>query len=205
MSKSAPKQSAELPKRIRIIGGVWRSRLLDVIDLPDLRPTTDRIRETLFNWLGQDLSGLRCLDVFAGTGVLGFEAASRGAASVQLLEKNKKAYLALTSNLTALQSSPVAGVVQIDQQDGLEFLKRQADQSFDLIFIDPPFQDEGLFNQALSESSRVCSPSSGGCIYVEFPASRSLEEIKNLLPAWDCGKCLEAGQVKACLFIGRND
>ena len=124
---------------------------------------------------------------------------------VQLLEKNKKAYLALTSNLTALQSSPVAGVVQIDQQDGLEFLKRQADQSFDLIFIDPPFQDEGLFNQALSESSRVCSPSSGGCIYVEFPASRSLEEIKNLLPAWDCGKYLEAGQVKACLFIGRSD
>ena len=66
-----PKQHAELPKKVRIIGGVWRSRLLDVIDLPDLRPTTDRIRETLFNWLGQDLSGLRCLDVFAGTGVLG--------------------------------------------------------------------------------------------------------------------------------------
>ena len=87
------RQQTELPKKVRIIGGVWRSRLLDVIDLPDLRPTTDRIRETLFNWLGQDLARLRCLDLFAGTGVLGFEAASRGAASVQLVEKNKKAYL----------------------------------------------------------------------------------------------------------------
>ena len=116
-----PRQQTELPKKVRIIGGVWRSRLLDVIDLPDLRPTTDRIRETLFNWLGQDLARLRCLDLFAGTGVLGFEAASRGAASVQLVEKNKKAYLGLTHNFAALQSSPVTGVVQIAQQDGLEF------------------------------------------------------------------------------------
>ena len=200
-----PKQYAELPKKIRIIGGVWRSRLIDVIDLPDLRPTTDRIRETLFNWLGQDLSGLRCLDVFSGTGVLGFEAASRGAKSVQLIEKNKKAQLALTHNFASLQSSSVAGVVQIAQQDGLEFLKNQSAQSFDLIFIDPPFQDQALLNQALIESSRVCDSSSGGCIYIEFPSSRSLDEIKNLLPAWDCGKYLEAGQVKACLFVGRSD
>jgi len=200
-----PKQHAELPKKVRIIGGVWRSRLLDVIDLPDLRPTTDRIRETLFNWLGQDLSGLRCLDVFAGTGVLGFEAASRGAENVQLVEKNKKAYLALTHNFASLQSFPVAGTVQIVQQDGLEFLKSQSAQSCDLIFIDPPFQDQALLNQALIESSRVCDPSSGGCIYVEFPSSRSLDEIKSLLPAWDCGKYLEAGQVKACLFVGRSD
>ena len=200
-----PKQHAELPKKVRIIGGVWRSRLLDVIDSPDLRPTTDRIRETLFNWLGQDLSGLRCLDVFAGTGVLGFEAASRGAENVQLVEKNKKAYLALTHNFASLQSFPAVGTVQIAQQDGLEFLKSQSAQSYDLIFIDPPFQDQALLNQALIESSRVCDPSSGGCIYVEFPSSRSLDEIKSLLPAWDCGKYLEAGQVKACLFRSRRD
>ena len=84
---------------MRIIGGIWRSRLLSVIDVPGLRPSTDRIRETLFNWLGQDLSGLHCLDLFAGTGALGFEAASRQAASVVLLEKDKKAFSNLQANL----------------------------------------------------------------------------------------------------------
>ena len=80
INKSMKTLKKESPKKIRIIGGNWRSRLLTVLDLPGLRPTTDRIRETLFNWLGQDLTGLRCLDLFAGTGALGFEAASRGAA-----------------------------------------------------------------------------------------------------------------------------
>ena len=90
-------QKSEPPKKVRVIGGVWRSRLLTVIDLPGLRPSTDRVRETLFNWLGQDLSGLRCLDLFAGTGALGFEAASRNAQSVVLLEKDKKAHAQLQS------------------------------------------------------------------------------------------------------------
>ncbi|NBX98926.1 MAG: 16S rRNA (guanine(966)-N(2))-methyltransferase RsmD, partial [Burkholderiaceae bacterium] len=84
------KSPRPLPQQIRIIGGVWRSRQIKVISQPGLRPSTDRLRETLFNWLGQDLSGLRCLDVFAGSGALGFEAASRNAALVELIEKNKK-------------------------------------------------------------------------------------------------------------------
>jgi 16S rRNA (guanine(966)-N(2))-methyltransferase RsmD len=195
---------SEPPKKIRIIGGVWRSRLLNVLDLPGLRPSTDRVRETLFNWLGQDLTGLNCLDLFAGTGALGFEAASRHAHTVVLLEKDKKAHANLLVNLALLQSSPASGVVQIMHRDSLEFLKQQADKSTNLIFIDPPFQEEGLFNQALVEAARVCDDRAGGGIYVEFPETRLREQIEALVPAWHCGKYLEAGQVKACLFRSRR-
>ena len=120
INKASQSLRAEPPKKVRIIGGIWRSRLLSVLDLPGLRPTTDRIRETLFNWLGQDLTGLRCLDVFSGTGALGFEAASRGANAVVLVEKDKKAYTNLGSNFVLLQSSPVGGKVEILHKDGLE-------------------------------------------------------------------------------------
>ena len=195
----------EPPQKIRIIGGVWRSRLLSVLDLSGLRPTTDRVRETLFNWLGQDLVGLKCLDLFAGTGALGFEAASRHAHSVTLLEKDKKAHAKLLANFALLQSSPAPGAVEILHRDSLEFLKQQADRSSNLIFIDPPFQEEGLLNQALIEASRVCDDSAGGGIYVEFPSSRSREQIEALVPDWHCGKYLEAGQVKACLFRSKRD
>jgi len=174
--------------------------LLTVLDLPGLRPTTDRIRETLFNWLGQDLTGLRCLDLFAGTGALGFEAASRGAAMVVLLEKEKKACANLTAHLALLQSSQASGLVEILQRDSLEFLKQQADCSSNLIFIDPPFQDSNLLERAVIEAGRVCDDSEGGGIYVEFPSSRPREEVEALLPNWHCGKYLAAGQEKACLF-----
>jgi 16S rRNA (guanine(966)-N(2))-methyltransferase RsmD len=196
---------SEPPKKIRIVGGVWRSRLLNVLDLPGLRPSTDRVRETLFNWLGQDLVGLNCLDLFAGTGALGFEAASRHANTVVLLEKDKKAYANLLANFVLLQSSPVPGTVQILHRDSLEFLKQQVDNSSNLIFIDPPFQEESLLNQVLAEAARICDDSAGGGIYVEFPASRPREQIEALLPDWHCGKYLEAGQVKACLFRSRRD
>ena len=206
MNKPAIKKGSKLepPKKVRIIGGIWRSRLLSVLDLPGLRPTTDRIRETLFNWLGQDLSGMRCLDLFAGTGALGFEAASRNAGLVVLLEKDKKAHTNLQANFKLLQSSPVVGVVDILHRDGLEFLKQQADHSYNLIFIDPPFQDSALLDRAVIEAARVCDDSSGGGIYVEFPSSRTLEEVEALIPEWHCGKYLEAGVVKACLFRGRR-
>ena len=190
---------------MRIIGGVWRSRLLTVVDLPSLRPTTDRIRETVFNWLGQDLTGLHCLDLFAGTGALGFEAASRGADLVLLLEKDKKAHASLLSNFSLLQSSPVTGRVEILHKDSLEYLKQQANRSSNLIFIDPPFQDAGLLDRAVIEAGRICDDSSGGGIYVEFPADRTRGEIEALLPDWHCGKYLEAGQVKACLFRSGRD
>ena len=204
--KNKPKTlKAEPSKKVRIIGGVWRSRLLTVLDLPGLRPTTDRIRETLFNWLGQDLTGLHCIDLFAGTGALGFEAASRGADAVVLLEKDKKAHASLVSNFTLLRSSPVNGKVEILHRDSLEYLKQQTNHSSNLIFIDPPFQDSGLLDQAVIEAGRICDDSHGGGIYVEFPSNRAREEIEALLPDWNCGKYLEAGQVKACLFRAGRD
>ena len=198
-------RGSEPPQKVRIIGGVWRSRLLSVLDLPGLRPSTDRVRETLFNWLGQDLVGLRCLDLFAGTGALGFEAASRHANLVILLEKDKQAYAKLLANFALLESSPAPGEVQILHRDSLEFLKQQADRSSNLIFIDPPFREESLLNQALIEAARVCDDSAGGGIYVEFSVSRPREQIEVLVPDWHCRKYLEAGQVKACLFRSKRD
>ena len=176
-----------------------------MIDAPGLRPSTDRIRETLFNWLGQDLSGLRCLDLFAGTGSLGFEAASRNAEATVLIERDKKTYANLLANFKLLQSSPAPGHVEIVHQDALEFLSRQPNLSSHLIFIDPPFQDANLLDRAVTLAGPICDDSSGGGIYIEFPSSRKLGELEALLPGWYCGKYLEAGQVKACLFRSRRD
>jgi 16S rRNA (guanine(966)-N(2))-methyltransferase RsmD len=201
---SSPSQRTELPNKVRIIGGVWRSRQLAVINAPGLRPTTDRIRETLFNWLGQNLTGLSCLDLFAGTGALGFEAASRHADSVILLERDKKAYAGLLTSLASLQTFPAPGIVRILHQDSLAYLKQQMNASFNLIFIDPPFQEEDLLEKILLEAGRVCDDSMGGGIYVEFPASKARLELEALLPDWLSTKYLEAGQVKACLFRSRR-
>jgi 16S rRNA G966 N2-methylase RsmD len=96
----------------------------------------------------------------------------------------------------------VTGKVEILQRDSLEFLKQQADRSCNLIFIDPPFQDSSLLDRTVMEAGRICDDARGGGIYVEFPSNRPIEEIEALLPDWHCGKYLEAGQVKACLFRG---
>jgi 16S rRNA (guanine(966)-N(2))-methyltransferase RsmD len=120
--------------RIRIIGGEWRRRLLPVAAVPGLRPTPDSVRERLFNWLGQDLTGLHCLDLFAGTGVLGFEAASRGAESVTMVERDPRAFDRLreaVAQLPALQVGLVRG-------DALEFAARPP-RRFDVLFLDPPY------------------------------------------------------------------
>ncbi len=147
---------------IRIIGGQWRRRLLPVPDLPGLRPTPDRVRETLFNWLGQDLEGWTVLDAFAGTGALGFEAASRGAASVQMLERETK----LVSGLAASKAKLDAAAVTVTQADALAWMKR-APAQFDLVLLDPPF-DANLFEPALQASLNCVVPQ--GWIYLESPA-----------------------------------
>ncbi len=122
--------------RVRIIGGEWRSRHIAFPDQKDLRPTPDRVRETLFNWLGQDLTGLRCLDLYAGSGALGFEAASRGAKAVVMVERERDAHAALAANREALK----AGQVNIVRADALDFLRGTPDV-YDVIFLDPPFKD----------------------------------------------------------------
>ena len=187
-------------KKIRIIGGVWRSRLIKVIDAPGVRPTTDRVRETLFNWLGQRLDGLRCLDVFAGAGALGFEAASRGASAVTLIERDKTAFANLRANLSDLQSSPVDAAIDLVHGDGVGFLKRQANASWNLVFLDPPFDDHLALESSLKEAGRVCDGPSGGQIYVETAVSCDVAALNSLIPDWECCKEMTAGQVKALLF-----
>ena len=119
---------------MRIIGGQWRSRIVRFPDAPSLRPTPDRLRETLFNWLGQDLTGKVCLDLFAGSGALGFEAASRGAARVVMVEHNVTVHRALLGTQTAL----AAGQVELHRADAFGFLRTDA-RLYDIMFLDPPF------------------------------------------------------------------
>ena len=123
-----------LPNEVRIIGGTWRSRRIRFSAAADIRPTPDRVRETLFNWLGQDLTGLACLDLFAGSGALGFEAASRGARRVVLVEKDRAAHAALVENRALLG----AAQVEVVRSDALDFLRTDKTE-YDVIFLDPPF------------------------------------------------------------------
>ena len=147
---------------VRIIGGVWRSRILEFPDVADLRPTPDRVRETLFNWLGRDLGGAACLDLFAGSGALGFEALSRGAASVVMVENNAVALSALRENATKLGAENVTFV----RGDALEFA-RGARSRFDVVFVDPPYR-LGLQAAALGLVAGVLAED--GRVYVESDA-----------------------------------
>lgn len=125
---------------VRIIGGHWRSRRIEVQTAENLRPTGDRVRETLFNWLGQSLAGQRCLDLFAGTGVLGFEALSRLAASVDWVESNPKVARALRTSLAVLSANdPVPGRGAVHQMDAFSFLSGRGTDAYDVVFLDPPF------------------------------------------------------------------
>jgi len=125
--------------RVRIVAGRWRSRLIDVPARPDLRPTPDRVRETLFNWLGQRLEGCACLDLYAGSGALGFEAASRGAARVVMVESDRVVLAALRRSRERLG----ADEVEVVAGDALEYLAR-AGERFDVVFLDPPFRQNAL-------------------------------------------------------------
>ena len=145
---------------VRLIGGQWKRSKLPVADAPGLRPTPDRVRETLFNWLGQDMSGWRCLDAFAGSGALGFEAASRGADEVVLLERDRR--LAASLNETRLRLK--ADRLRIESGDALTWMARCPADSFELVFIDPPF-DTPLVEPALALALRLVVPQ--GFVYVE--------------------------------------
>jgi 16S rRNA (guanine966-N2)-methyltransferase len=148
---------------VRLIGGLWKRSKLPVPDRPGLRPTPDRVRETLFNWLGQDLSGWRVLDAFAGSGALGFEAASRGAAEVVLLEQDRVVVESLERSRQRLGGAQM-GVVRAE---GLAWMRSAARAHFDLVLLDPPF-DAGLTEAALEAAVPLVG--ADGFIYLESAA-----------------------------------
>jgi 16S rRNA (guanine966-N2)-methyltransferase len=158
---------------VRIIGGQWKRSKLSVLAKPGLRPTPDRVRETLFNWLGQDLSGLRCVDAFAGSGALGFEAASRGAQDVLLIEQDAQLIATLQSNKTRLK----ADTLRIQRGDGIAILRSMPKASVDVIFLDPPF-DSGLFLESIQAAAAIISAQ--GAIYLEAPESWDDEKLAPL-------------------------
>ena len=156
---------------VRIIGGRLRGSKLPVADRPGLRPTSDRVRETLFNWLQPVLPGARVLDLFAGSGALGFEAASRGAASVVLVESDAALAATLREQATRLR----VDTVQVRHADAVAWLRQEADGTFDVAFLDPPF-DAGLWESAAVALAPRLAP--GAWVYVESPAG-----IRPSLPA----------------------
>lgn len=166
--------------QVRIIGGSHRRRILRFPQVEGLRPTPDRVRETLFNWLGQDLAGLNCLDAFAGSGALGFEAASRGARHVLMLEAARAACEALRANAAQLGFT----TVEIHCVDALAWL-RQTEQKFDLIFLDPPF-DAGLVPRALDVAAHRLN--ARGRIYVEQAVALRPGPLWNVLRHGDAGR-----------------
>lgn len=177
MKKSVPRPTVNAPHEVRIIGGLWKRTPLPVADRPGLRPTPVRVRETLFNWLGQDLTGFRCLDAFAGTGALGLEAASRGAAEVVLVEQDAH----LIKTLSALKSRLKADAVRVERSDGVTAMQQRRGQGLDLVFLDPPFGEEGndaLFTAAL-QAARQCLRDDG-LIYLEAPRVWSDDELAQL-------------------------
>ena len=150
------------PRAVRLIGGQWKRSKLPVADRPGLRPSPDRVRETLFNWLGPDLSGWRCLDAFAGSGALGFEAASRGAAEVVLLERD----VVLARSLVASRLRLKADMVRVEAADALAWMARCPPERFELVLLDPPF-DAGLLPRAISAAAPLVAAGAG--LYVEGP------------------------------------
>jgi 16S rRNA (guanine966-N2)-methyltransferase len=199
---TSPRSAAAAPKRparpraaqsheIRIIGGLWKRTKLKVADKPGLRPTPDRVRETVFNWLGQDMSGLRCLDAFAGTGALGFEAASRGAKDVLIIEQDGT----LIDQLKKTQIQLQASAVHVQRGDGIAAIRQAAPASLDVIFIDPPF-DAPLFEPALGACARALAPE--GWVYLEAPTAYTDETLSSV--GLSVHRHLKAGAVHAHLL-----
>lgn len=179
---------------IRIIGGKWRGRKLPVLDKQGLRPTTDRIKEMLFNWLMPVTQDATCLDCFSGSGSLGFEAASRGAKHVVLLEKDSQTAQQLKRNQQLIQSEQIT----IHQTDSLAWLTSPATSHFDIVFIDPPFH-HGLVEKAVFQLENKGWLNTSAYIYIETEIHH---QVMNYIPSnWRLHREKIAGQVHCYLFI----
>jgi 16S rRNA (guanine(966)-N(2))-methyltransferase RsmD len=203
MSKAQPQADGRDPKstrkvikpatqhlgEVRLIGGLWKRSKLPVANRPGLRPTPDRVRETLFNWLGQDLSGWRVLDAFAGSGALGFEAASRGAAEVLLLDNDP----VLVDSLRESRQRLDATALRVERADAMAWMARSAPARFELVLVDPPFDAE-LAIAAAAAATRLLVE--GGFLYVEAG-----EPLAATLPGLTLHRSLRAGAVHAGLYL----
>jgi 16S rRNA (guanine966-N2)-methyltransferase len=178
--------------RVRIIGGEWRGRLISFPARDSLRPTPDRVRETLFNWLGQDLSGKGCLDLFAGSGALGFEAASRGARLSVLVENDPVSFEALRENAARLKAAQVRPVLA----DALNFLESDT-LKYDVIFVDPPYR-ANVLRALIPELAEHAAPD--GQLYVETADfSEWLPELESA--GWRVRRQTQAGKVRSLLCV----
>jgi len=193
-TKVPPQREDRVTGRVRIIAGHWRRSVLHFPARPDLRPTPDRVRETLFNWLGQELSGLSCLDLFSGSGALGFEAASRGASRVVLVEKDRAAAQALQENAQRLHAT----TLEIVCADASDWMVR-ANERFDVVFLDPPFRQNALA-QVLEHLPRLLVP--GARVHAE-----AAEPVDPgcLQAGWRELKRARAGQVSHQLLEWNDD
>jgi 16S rRNA (guanine966-N2)-methyltransferase len=189
MSKSGKSNS------VRIIGGDWRGRRLPVADVPGLRPSGDRSRETLFNWLQPWLLAAECADLFAGTGALGFEAASRGAASVLMIEKHPRAQEVLRQSIEQLQA------VQVNLQSGgaMSMIEDIKPDSLDIVFVDPPF-DSNLAGVVLDRLDKIGCVRNSGFVYVESPATSVIAPPRG----WRTWRDQQLGDVRMQLFRRDN-
>jgi 16S rRNA (guanine966-N2)-methyltransferase len=179
------------PGRLRIVAGKWRSRLLDIADVPGLRPTSERVRETLFNWLAPSIQGARCLDLFAGTGALGFEALSRGAAQVVFVENSRRAIEAIENSAKKLGAKEAV----VHHGDAVEYVRNAGPAAFDIIFLDPPFADDRLEALCRQIDERgILAP--GGRIYLEQDRAKPDPEIPE---RWRVLKNKTAGNVRYML------
>ena len=178
-------------QEVRIVGGSLRGRKLGFPDLPGLRPTPNRVRETLFNWLAPHIGGMRALDLFAGSGALGIEAISRGASSAVLVESNPAAAKQLRESVLRLG----LGNARVESADAMAYLKRAmspgGEGPFDLIFLDPPF-DSGLQEPASKLISRLGALAPGGFCYMEIPRRTAPAPLPD---GWTLHRSGTAGEV----------
>ncbi|UGA54717.1 16S rRNA (guanine(966)-N(2))-methyltransferase RsmD [Vibrio sp. VB16] len=176
---------------IRIIAGLWRGRKLPVFNAEGLRPTADRVKETLFNWIAQDVPHAKCLDLFAGSGGLGFEAASRQAKQVVMLELNVQAHKQLSQNITTLKTNSIEAI----NLDCLSYLEKQG-TPFDIVFIDPPFR-KGLLEKSLKLLEENNWLAENAMIYIETEKELTLTGVPD---NWSLYREKKAGQVSYRLF-----
>ncbi len=191
VANRSEKQNKSSRGRLRIVAGIWRSRVLEFADAPGLRPTSERIRETLFNWLAPRLAGARCLDLYAGTGALGMEALSRGAASAVFVERSPSAVAALQRNVDLLEAS---GAI-VKATDARHYLQSPDAGAFDVVFLDPPFADDNLGElcRLIREHGILAD---GANVYLEQHRAQAVPELPD---DWTVVKNKTAGNVRYLL------